>query len=39
MATGITPAMAHSGVGKGSAYAFTPHDAQGRFLDGGKTYA
>ena len=28
MATGITPAMAHSGVGKGSAYAFTPHDAQ-----------
>ena len=38
MATGITPAMAHSAVGKGSAYAFTPHDAQGRFLDGGKTY-
>jgi hypothetical protein len=38
MATGITPAMAHSEVGKGSAYAFTPHDAQGRFLDGGKTY-
>ena len=30
MATGITPAMAHSQVGKGSAYAFTPHDAQGR---------
>ena len=28
MATGITPAMAHSGVGKESAYAFTPHDAQ-----------
>jgi hypothetical protein len=38
MATGITPAMAHSEVGKGSAYAFTPHDAQGRYLDGGKTY-
>ena len=38
MATGITPAMAHSEVGQGSAYAFTPHDAQGRFLDGGKTY-
>jgi hypothetical protein len=37
-ATGITPAMAHSEVGKGSAYAFTPHDAQGRFLDGGNTY-
>jgi hypothetical protein len=30
--------MAHSEVGKGSAYAFTPHDAQGRFLDGGKAY-
>jgi hypothetical protein len=38
MATGITPAMAQSQVGKGSAYAFTAHDAQGRFLDGGKTY-
>ena len=38
MATGITPAMAQSAVGQGSAYAFTPHDAQGRFLDGGKTY-
>ena len=38
MATGITPAMAQSAVGQGSAYAFTPHDAQGRYLDGGKTY-
>lgn len=38
MATGITPAMAHSAVGQGSAYAFTAHDAQGRYLDGGKTY-
>lgn len=37
MASGITPAMAHSEVGKGSAYAFTAHDAQGRYLDGGKT--
>ena len=38
VATGITPAMAHSAVGQGSAYAFTAHDAQGRYLDGGKTY-
>jgi len=38
MATGITPAMAQSAVGRGSAFAFTPHDAQGRFLDRGKTY-
>jgi hypothetical protein len=38
MATGITPAMAQSAVGQGSAYAFTPHDKQGRYLDGGKTY-
>ena len=29
MATGITPAMAHSAVGQGSAYAFTAHDKQG----------
>ncbi len=39
MATAITPAMAHSAVGQGSAYAFTAHDAQGRYLDGGKTYS
>jgi hypothetical protein len=38
MATGITPAMAHSAVGQGSAYAFTAHDSQGRYLDGGNTY-
>ena len=25
-------------VGTGSAYAFTPHDADGNYLDGGKTY-
>jgi len=38
MATAITPAMAHSAVGQGSAYGFTAVDAQGRYLDGGKTY-
>jgi hypothetical protein len=38
MATGITPAMAHSAVGQGSAYAFTAVDSQGRYLDGGETY-
>ncbi len=38
MATGITPAMAKSRVGTGSAYAFTPHDSAGRYIDGGKTY-
>jgi hypothetical protein len=37
-ATGITPAMATPQVGTGSAYAFTPHDAEGQYLDGGKTY-
>lgn len=38
VATGITPAMATPKVGTGSAYAFTPHDANGEYLDGGKTY-
>jgi hypothetical protein len=37
-ATGITPAMAMPKVGTGSAYAFTPRDANGNYLDGGKTY-
>ncbi|GAA4472469.1 DUF1254 domain-containing protein [Rhodococcus olei] len=37
-ATVITPAMAHAQVGAGSAYAYTAEDAQGRILDGGKTY-
>ena len=37
-ATGITPAMATPKVGTGSSYAFTPHDANGNYLDGGKTY-
>ena len=39
MATGITPSMAKSAVGKGSAYEFTPHDAAGQYLDGGKNYS
>ncbi len=37
-ATGITPAMAMPKVGTGSAYAATPKDAKGNYLDGGKTY-
>jgi hypothetical protein len=37
-ATGITPAMATPKVGTGSAYAATPKDAKGQYLDGGKTY-
>jgi len=38
VATGITPAMVTPKVGTGSAYAFTPRDAKGNYLDGGKTY-
>jgi len=38
MATGITPAMSEPQVGSGSVYAFTPHDADDAYLDGGKTY-
>ena len=37
-ATGITPAMTKPQVGTGSAYAFTAHDAESNYLDGGKTY-
>jgi len=37
-ATGITPAMALPEVGTGSAYAATPKDAKGQYLDGDKTY-
>jgi hypothetical protein len=37
-ATGITPAMAPSKPGVGSAYAYTARDATGHYLDGGKTY-
>ena len=38
MATGITPAMAAPRVGSGSVYGFTAHDANGAYLDGGRTY-
>ena len=37
-ATGITPAMTESKPGTGSAYAITVRDANGRYLDGGRTY-
>lgn len=37
-ATGITPAMEAKLIGAGSKYAFTGRDANGRYLDGGKTY-
>ena len=37
-ATGITPAMAPSEPGVGSAYAYTARDSQGKYLDGGKNY-
>jgi hypothetical protein len=37
-ATGITPAMANSKPGTGSAYAMSGRDSMGRYLDGGKTY-
>ena len=37
-ATGITPAMAYSKPGTGSAYAYAARDAKGDYLDGSKTY-
>jgi hypothetical protein len=39
LATGITPAMAAPKVGSGSVYGFTAQDAEGNYLDGGKTYS
>ena len=39
LATGITPAMAAPKVGTGSAYAFAARDANGDYLDGGRTYS
>ena len=36
--TGITPAMTHAAVGVGSQYAFTARDANGAWLDGGRSY-
>ena len=38
-ATGITPSMAAPAVGTGSVYAFTAHDEEANYLDGGKTYS
>jgi hypothetical protein len=38
LATGITPAMAAPAVGTGSVYGFATQDAEGNYLDGGKTY-
>jgi hypothetical protein len=38
MATGITPAMTKSAVGSGSAYLFTAHDSEGKYLRGENTY-
>ncbi len=38
-ATGITPAMAEPVVGSGSVYAYAERDANGDYLDGGKTYS
>ncbi len=37
-ATGITPSMVLPKVGTGSVYEITTHDANGNYLDGGKTY-
>jgi hypothetical protein len=37
-ATGVTPAMAFSKPGTGSAYAYAARDSKGEYLDGGKTY-
>jgi hypothetical protein len=37
-AAGITPAMAYSKPGTGSAYAYATRDSKGRYLDGSKTY-
>ncbi len=37
-ATGITPAMAASKPGTGSAYAVGVHDSMGRYFDGSKIY-
>jgi hypothetical protein len=37
-AAGITPAMAFSKPGTGSAYAYATRDSMGQYLDGGKTY-
>lgn len=38
LAWGVSPAVSVKMVGAGSQYAFTEHDAAGRYLDGGKSY-
>jgi len=38
MAAGNSPAMMDKNVGQGSQYLWTYRDAEGEFLDGGKTY-
>lgn len=38
LATVVTPAMAAAPVGTGSAYAYTAEDADGQWLDGGRSY-
>lgn len=38
MAAGNTPAMMEKNIGQGSQYLWTYRDANGEFLDGGKTY-
>ncbi len=35
---GVSPAMSLKMVGVGSQYAYIEHDADGRYLDGGKSY-
>lgn len=37
-AIGMSPAMVEKIVGGGSQYLWTPHDAAGAYLDGGKSY-
>ena len=38
IAIGMSPAMVDKVVGQGSQYLYTPRDASGVFLDGGKSY-
>jgi hypothetical protein len=38
IAIGMSPAMVEKDVGTGSQYLWTPRDASGEFLDGGKSY-
>ncbi len=38
IAIGMSPAMVEKHVGTGSQYLWTPRDAKGNFLDGGKRY-